>query len=320
MVVKFNNQKTEKASIRNIYMNHSHLKNLINLGFLVDEKITDRIEKLNEEEFYKLVENLKKQNVFIVNEEILRNVFVNEVKILKRLKKTEKFTVQDFVKNLNNRYDFLKNILVKKLELSNIVSINKCSVGSVSVIGLLKLKEEKNDNFIISLEDSTGEIKAIITKKLGEKLSLDDVVAVSGRINNKILFIDKILFPDVPLKPVVYSKESVKVAFLSDKKDVKTDYLIYKNKIEDKIKNKDYKITTPTILKINNVVILLILGSDPLEVLKKRYVDIEKNDFLIEPSPDVVFTDKNVNTNYKGISIVSKDKIIDLKTREVSDI
>ncbi len=301
-------------------MNHSHLKNLINLGFLVDEKIKDKIETLNEEEFYKLVENLKKDNIFIVNEETLRSISITEVKILKKFKKTEKFTIQDFVKKLNNRYDFLKNILMKKLELSNTVSINKCSVGTVTIIGLVKEKEEKNNNFIVFLEDPTGEIKALVTKKLGEKLALDDVVSVSGRINNKILFVDKLLFPDVSLKPVVFSKESIKLAFLSDKKDVKADYLVYKDRIEDKIKNKKYKITNSCIFKINDVVILLILGFDPLEVLRKRYVNIENTDFLVEPSPDVVFTDKEINTNYKGISIVSKNKIIDLKTREISDI
>ncbi len=301
-------------------MNHSHLKNLINLGFLVDEKIKDKIETLNEEEFYKLVENLKKDNIFIVNEETLRSISITEVKILKKFKKTEKFTIQDFVKKLNNRYDFLKNILMKKIELSNTVSINKCSVGTVTIIGLVKEKEEKNNNFIVFLEDPTGEIKALVTKKLGEKLALDDVVSVSGRINNKILFVDKLLFPDVSLKPVVFSKESIKLAFLSDKKDVKADYLVYKDRIEDKIKNKKYKITNSCIFKINDVVILLILGFDPLEVLRKRYVNIENTDFLVEPSPDVVFTDKEINTNYKGISIVSKNKIIDLKTREISDI
>ncbi len=301
-------------------MNHSHLKNLINLGFLVDEKIKEKIENLTEEQFYNLVENVKKENVFIVNEEILRNVLIGEIKILKRFKKSEKFTVQDFVKNLNNRYNFLQNILMKKIELSNIVSINKGNVGSLSIIGLVKEKEEKDNSFIISLEDSTGEIKTSISKKLGERVNLDDVVAVSGRTSNKILFVDKLLFPDVPLKPVIYSRESIKVAFLSDKKDVKADYLVYNDKIKDKTKNKEYEITNPCIFKINNVVFLLIFESNPLEVLKKRYVNIENNDFLIEPSPDVVFSDKEINTNYKGISIVSENKIIDLKTRKVIDI
>ncbi|NIO44078.1 MAG: hypothetical protein GTN36_00790 [Candidatus Aenigmarchaeota archaeon] len=300
-------------------MNHNHLKNLINLGFLVDEKIADKIEALSEEELYNLVEILKKENVFIINEENLRSVLVGDVKILRIFKKTEKFTVQDFVKNLNNRYTFLQDVLMKKLKLSNIVSINKGNVGNLTIIGLVKEKQEKDNNFVISLEDSTGEIKTLATKKLGERVNLDDVIAVSGRVTNKILFIDKLLFPDVPLKPVVYSREPVKIV-LSDKKGLKTDYLILNNKIKDKIKNKEYEITNPCIFKINNVVILLILGYDPLDVLKKRYVNIENTDFLIKPSPDIVLTDKEINTNYKGISIVSKNKVIDLKTREVSDI
>jgi hypothetical protein len=301
-------------------MNHSHLKNLINLGFLVDEKIADNIEKLNEEELYKLIEGLKEKNVFIVSEETVKSILAEEVRILKKFEKNEKFTIQDFVKNLNKRYSFLQDILMKKIELSNIVSINKCSSGNVSVIGLIKEKEEKEDSYVVSLEDTTGEIQAIISKKFGEKLALDDVIAASGRINNKILFVDKILLPDVSLRPVNYSKESVKIAFLSSKKEAKADYLVYKNRVEDKIKNKTYEITNPCIFKINNVVILLVFGFDPLDVLKKRYVNIENNDFLIEPSPDIVFTDQEINTNYKGISIVSKDKIIDLKTREVGDI
>lgn len=300
--------------------NHSHLKNLINLGFLVDEKIKDKIEDLNEEEFYKLVENLKKDNIFIVNEDIIKNVLAGEIKILKLFKKTEMFAIQDFVKNLNNKYNFLQDILIKKLELSNIVSINKCSDGNVSVIGLIKEREEKDNNFVISLEDPTGEIKASIAKKLGEKLVLDDVVAVSGKISNKILIVDKLLLPDVPLKPVTYSKDSIKIVFLADKKSVKADYLVYKNKIKDNIKNKEYEITNPCIFKINNVVFLLILGFDPLEILKKRYVSIGNTDFLIEPSPDIVFTDKEINTNYKGISIVSENIVIDLKTREIKNI
>jgi hypothetical protein len=57
--------------------------------------------------------------------------------------------------------------------------------------------------------------------------------------------------------------------------------------------------------KISNVIFLLVLGFDPLEALRKRYINIDNTDFLIEPSPDIVFTDKDINTNYKGVSIVS---------------
>jgi hypothetical protein len=147
---------------------------------------------------------------------------------------------------------------------------------------------------------------------------LDDVIAVSGEINSKVLNADKIIFPDVPLKPVVFSNDSIRVAFTD--KDVKADYNVYDNKIKDMIKKKEIEISNPSIFKIGNVIFLMLLGFDPLDVLKKRYVTIENNDFLIEPSPDIVFTDKDINTNYKGISIVSENKIIDLKTRETQSI
>ncbi|OGI12531.1 hypothetical protein A3K64_01340 [Candidatus Micrarchaeota archaeon RBG_16_36_9] len=298
---------------------HSHLKNLVNLGFIVDEDIKDKIENLNEEEFYKLIEKLKNDNVFIVNDSNLKSFTSEDIKILRSFVKKERYNVQDFTRNLNDRYSLIQSILIKKLEMPNMVSIDKIGEGSLSIIGFVKEREEKIDNIIVSLEDPTGEIKAIIPKKIGEKLALDDVVALSGIVKDKTLNVDKILFPDVPFKPVVYTLGSIRVAFLPEK-NVNTDYIIQKDKIIDNIKNKIIEISNPCIFKINDVIILIALDFDPLEFLKKRYINIDNNDFLIEPCPDIVLTNKDINSNYKGISIISKNKIIDLKTREVQRI
>jgi len=298
----------------------NHIKNLISLGFLVEENTKDILEKLNEEDFFKVIENLKRENIFIITNDVIKKFLTEEIKILKAFKLNKKFTIQDYVKMLNERYSHLQGILVRKLELTNIVSINKCSSGNVSVIGLVKTKEEKNEEFIISLEDQTGEIKVVTPKNLGEKLSLDDVIAVSGNINNKILFAEKLLYPDVPLRPVNYTSESIKIAFLIDNKKVDAGYVIYKDRIEDKIKHKIYEITNLSIIKIKNIIVLIAFGVDPFDILKKRFVNIENTDFLIDIVPDILFTDKDINTNYKGISIVCQNKIIDLKTREVNDI
>ena len=301
-------------------MNHNHIKNLINLGFLVDEDAKNSLEDLNEEDFYKIIENLKKENIFIVTNNIIKKFLTDEIKILKKFEPNKKLTIQDYVKTLNERYSYLQEILVKKLELKNIVSINKCSNGDTSIIGLVKTKEEKNNEILISLEDQTGEINVIIPKSLGEKLILDDVVAISGKINNKILFAEKILYPDVLLRPVNYTSESIKIAFLPKDKKLDADYIIYKDKIEDKLKNKTYEITNPSIIKIKNIIVLIIFDFDPLEILKKRYFNKGNNDFIIDIAPDILFTDKEINMNYKGISIISTNKIIDLKTREVFNI
>lgn len=296
---------------------HDHIKNLMNLGFLLDSDTADIVKNLDEENFYRLVEGLKNEKSVVLSKQLIKRILSKEVNVIRSFKPIQSFTVQDFVKTLNERYSFLQRILLSKLELSNVVSINKFSTGDVSIIGLVKTKEEKNDDYIVTIEDSTGEVQAIISKSLGEKLSLDDVVAVSGRINNKILFVDNLIFPDVPLRPVTYSQENIKLVFSDEKIEQKIDYLVSKDKIEDKIKNKIYEIVNPSIFEIEGVRVLLIFDFDPLEALKKRYVTIGNTDFLIEPAPDIVFTNKEINTNYKGISIVSKNKIIDLKTREV---
>jgi len=301
-------------------MMHDHIKNLMNLGFLLDSDTADIVKNLDEESFYRLVEGLKNEKSVVLSKELIKKLLSKEVNIIRTFKPVQSFTVQDFVKTLNERYSFLQKILLSKLELSNVVSINKFSTGEVSIIGLVKTKEEKDDNYILTLEDTTGELQAIIPKVMGEKLSLDDVVAVSGKINNKILFVENLIFPDVPLRPVTYSQENVKIVFSDEKIEQKIDYLISKDKVEDKIKNKIYEIVNPSIFEIEGVRILLIFDLDPSEVLKKRFVKIENTDFLIEPVPDIVLTNKETNTNYKGISIVSKNKIIDLKTRETQGI
>jgi DNA polymerase II small subunit/DNA polymerase delta subunit B len=301
-------------------MNHNHIKNLINLGYLVDESIVKLIENIDEDNFYKLVEGLKKENSFMITNELVKKILVRDVGIIKEFTPHKKFTVQDFVKNLNEKYNALQSILLKRLEFSDLISINKISSGNVSVIGFVKDKTENGDNFITNLEDPTGVVQTVITKPLGEKLSLDDVVAVSGRMNNKILFADKIVYPDVPLRPVNYASENVKIAFLEENKDCKADYVFFKNKIKDNIKDKIYSIKNPCLIEINGILILIMTGFNPLETLRKRYVNIENTDFIIDPVPDIIFTDKDVNINYKGITIVSLNKMIDLKTREINDI
>ena len=301
-------------------MTHNHLKNLINLGYLIDEAAVNSIENLNENDFYRLLEGLKKEDSFIINRNLVSKILFKGIEIIKEFTHVNKFTIQDYVKNLNEKYNILQNILIKRVEITDLSSINKLSSGNVSIIGLVKDKNEKEDGVIVNFEDTTGEVQASMPKNLGEKLNLDDVVAVSGKINNKILFVEKIIYPDVPLRPVNYTSENIKVAFLEEGKYYDVNYVFHINKLEDKIKNKTYKVSVPCLIELEGIHILITSKINPLDALRKRYVKIENNDFLIEPVPDIIFTDTEVNTNYKGITIVSLNKLIDLKTREVKEI
>ncbi|MFH1473773.1 MAG: OB-fold nucleic acid binding domain-containing protein [Candidatus Aenigmatarchaeota archaeon] len=301
-------------------MNHIRVKNLISSGFLVNGEIASNIEALSEDDFLLLQEKLKKEKAFVLSKELINRLLTKEIEILSQFKPVEAITIQDFVKTLNERYSFLQGILLDKVELKNIVSINKAGNGDVSIIGLVKEISEKDSNTLVVLEDPTGSIETVIDKKIAERLCLDDVVAVTGKINNRTLSVDKLLFPNIPLRPVNYSKESVRIAFSENGKKIGADYVIYKNKIRDNIKNKSYEISCPCFVKIKNVTVLVVFNTDPINLLNKRYANICNRDLLVKTIPDILFTNNGKNMSYKGVSIVSLDNVIDLKTREVKQV
>src|SRR3989338_11536173 len=95
--------------------------------------------------------------------------------------------IQDFVSYFNERYKTLERLLRGRQELDNVTvvkrALQKEEREPVAVIGLIKkIEETKNKNIIIVLEDSTGEIKALISKNKkevydgGKSLVLDEVI------------------------------------------------------------------------------------------------------------------------------------------------
>ena len=298
----------------------NRLKELIELGFLIDETAKEDINSLNDENYKKLVEALKKEYPLVISQEFIKKLFIKEVKILKTFKKRDKLTIKDFVRLLNEKYNTLQKILLEKLELKDVVSINKCGSGNVTVIGMIKAIEERGKTLEVFIEDPTGEIRVSMHKNMGSNLSLDDVVAISGNVNNKILFLDKIIYPDISLRPVNYSDEPAKVAFVSEEKEIDLGYVVMNKGIKDNFKNKFYDIEIPTLIEISGIKILIIGDFEPLMVLKKRYLNKENTDFIIDVIPDLVFSNKDINKNYKGVTIISPNNIIDLKTREINKI
>ena len=137
-----------------------------------------------------------------------------------------KLEVKDFVGNFRARYQELQRILMNRQELqNNLVSINKISGNrqSLSIIGIVKEKRvTKNKNLIITFEDLTGEISALVkfdNQEIFEKaseLQLDDVVGVKASGNNDLLFVHDIFFPDSFIDQKVSFDEDYNIVFLSD--------------------------------------------------------------------------------------------------------
>ena len=142
--------------------------------------------------------------------------------------KPHKYTVEDFAQFFNTRYKFLENILRHRQELQNVTTINrvlsKKDKEEVSIIGLVdEIGETKNGNLIITLEDLTGKIKVVIgkTKKelfaAAKELVVDEVIGISGVCGDKIIFLQNIIWPDIPNDHELKKGEDDEyIIFLSD--------------------------------------------------------------------------------------------------------
>ncbi|MDP3917504.1 MAG: metallophosphoesterase [Nanoarchaeota archaeon] len=132
--------------------------------------------------------------------------------------------VKDFVYHYKARYNFLRNIITKRQEMNNVISIervkNKEKGESVTLIGLVYDKRiTKKGNIMVKLEDATGTTNIIFDSKIEnvDFLCFDEVIGVTGIVNEGFVYANSLIFPDIPERIDVktYPGE-VCAAFISD--------------------------------------------------------------------------------------------------------
>ncbi len=141
------------------------------------------------------------------------------------LKKKE---VSSFLNYFRKRYDKLRDILVNRQSLQDSISISrlerKNQGESISIIGMvLEKSETKNGNIIFKLEDPTGMINVLVLKNKGElfdsakDILKDEVIGIIGVMGDKIVFVNSIVFPDIPINhELKKSPDEVYAVFISD--------------------------------------------------------------------------------------------------------
>ncbi len=143
------------------------------------------------------------------------------------LEKNKKKDFNDFVKLYNNRYLQIQRILKNRQELQGATSIRRINTSpekeNVAFIGMiLDISKTKNQNYLINIEDKTGSCKIIITQSspsydLGEELTQDEVIGVTGTKGKGIIFVNTIIQPDIPLNmELKKSPEKESAIFISD--------------------------------------------------------------------------------------------------------
>jgi len=194
-----NLEEEDKKEVEKVF-----LKLGISIEFVREREVIEKVENINNEP----IQRMESFQVF----------YSNTVP-------DKKIEVSDFTQHFRSRFQEMQRILSSRIDLQkNLVSINKISSdrSSLSVIGIVKEKRvTKNKNIIISLEDLTGEIKALtkFSSEIfykAEELQLDDIIGVKASGNRDILFVHEIIFPDVFLNEKTKFENDINIAFLSD--------------------------------------------------------------------------------------------------------
>ena len=197
------------------------IKIFLERGYQLDPEILEHLCE-NESDIESLLNNLGKLKDPIITMDSLRQVLEKpglNIKIIKQKQaKVKKVFVENFTQLLNNRYNFLKKIIEKRLELVNPVSINKISskMKKFSLIAAVKEKNEDVKSAII--EDNTGETTIFFKSEENfNELIADDTVGFVCEIDDGVVKVERIIFPDVPFKKEVSrSKEEIYCLFVSD--------------------------------------------------------------------------------------------------------
>ena len=140
----------------------------------------------------------------------------------------KKYSVKDFSNVFRSRYKFLERIIRGHPEMKGVTSISrvlqKKEKENCAIIGVVfDIALTKNNNYIITVEDLTGQIKVIISQKNKEvfeqakELIFDEVVGIVGSNSGDIMFASEIIWPDIPSGKEIKKAEIEEYAiFLSD--------------------------------------------------------------------------------------------------------
>lgn len=196
----------EQEAVDNLSPTHvSRIRNLSPRPMVVDEQL---VENLSSDEF---IDDSERSDIR-TSVEVLTEIDTEK----------EKRDVQDFVNYYNNRYEQIKNLLLRRRDIQRAVSISRLEqMGEqedVSVVGMVTDKyKTRKGKFIVYVEDPTGETKLLVSEEDGERIVQDEVIGVNGVTGDDIVFADDVIWPDIPLPDgISETKEEVYAAFLSD--------------------------------------------------------------------------------------------------------
>lgn len=199
------------------------IKEIIDKEKLIHPDLVDVLDDVSEDE----LEELLQLDVLVLKKEHLDRIRLPDIEYSK-LDTVEgnELHVSDFTELYLDRYNYLREIILDKLKNNNISSIDNLDSGKYSVVGMVrKVKKDK-----VIVEDSTGRLNL----KTDKEFIRDEVVGVTGNVirneDEIVMQVDKVVYPDVPLRKKVNKTDMELTGLFVTKVD---------SRVLDVIENKD---------------------------------------------------------------------------------
>jgi len=134
--------------------------------------------------------------------------------------------IEDFVKNVNDRFMRIKSILESRPSQNQVVKLEraKSQVGDlIRVIGMVMRKNvTKKGHLSLEIEDETGTLFILILRddkeafEKANKVIKDDIIAIDVKVGTNFCMAKDITWPDMPVKAKKTIEKDLSIAFISD--------------------------------------------------------------------------------------------------------
>jgi len=170
--------------------------------------------------FLKKIEGEKIPSIIKIDflKSILESKEIEVKEIKKKIFEKKSVSVNDITQMLIERYEKIKSFFSYRMDIVNLISINKISekTKKFSLITMVKEIDRKNKTAIV--EDLTGETLVFFPNNFLNFVVQDEVVGLVCEKNNDRIEVLNVLWPDIPLNRKVASLErNVCCVFVSEK-------------------------------------------------------------------------------------------------------
>ena len=190
------------------------VQNCFQKNILVDPKFLSNLSEEGLDSVYSFIS--KNNKVKVLNEDFFKTLNKTKVNSKGNVEvlfcydwESKKITEKDFISYFNVRYNAISRLLKNRPDMQNLLPISriisKKEKEKISVIGIVMEKRvTKNNNIILTIEDNTGKLNVIITKSkkdvynIAADVTEDEVIGIVGTNSDKIIFVDNIIYPDIP--------------------------------------------------------------------------------------------------------------------------